>query len=230
LQRGHGAPAPPQAHGPCHGWSGWFSQTRRCPRAEGTSWTRSIAVIDRARMVDHWASPSHQPGSPLICRAGRRGFRASAADALKHVPCEEKDRDGDYAGGSELGGPGLLWGHVSTCTLLVSTSAIDHRSVRSSHQRQGFGTLAALPIFPIAHAKEECDAEEEKMDRRRGREAQVHGRKAFARSDRLGTGTASRIGFDKGPRAENIPGFSPASAKARQRRPRSGRYGPHRLM
>jgi hypothetical protein len=54
-------------------------------------------------MVDHWASPSHQPGSPLICRAGRRGFRASAADALKHVPCEEEDRDGDYAGGSELG-------------------------------------------------------------------------------------------------------------------------------
>jgi hypothetical protein len=30
LQRGQGAPAQPQAHacGPCHGWSGWFSQTQ----------------------------------------------------------------------------------------------------------------------------------------------------------------------------------------------------------
>ena len=37
LQSGHGAPAPPQsqARGPCHGRSGWFSQTQRSPSQRG---------------------------------------------------------------------------------------------------------------------------------------------------------------------------------------------------
>src|SRR5258705_12114347 len=67
------------------------------------------------------------------------------------------------------------------------------------------------------------------MDRRRGCEAQVHGGKALARSDRPRTGTASRIGFDKGQRTKFVPGLSPPSTKTRQHRPWPSRDGPHRL-
>src|SRR5258705_11878638 len=63
------------------------------------------------------------------------------------------------------------------------------------------------------------------MDRRRGCEAQVHGGKALARSDRPRTGTASRIGFDKGQRTKFVPGLSPASTKARQHGPWPSRDG-----
>jgi hypothetical protein len=38
-----------------------------------------------------------------------------------------------------------------------------------------FGTLAALPISSVALSNEECDAQEEKMDRRRAREIEVYG-------------------------------------------------------
>src|SRR6267142_6243946 len=63
------------------------------------------------------------------------------------------------------------------------------------------------------------------MDRRRGCEAQVNGRKALARSDRPRTGAASRIGFDQGQRTKFVPGLSPASAKARQHGPWPSRDG-----
>src|SRR5712671_6243029 len=63
------------------------------------------------------------------------------------------------------------------------------------------------------------------MDRRRGCEAQVHGRKALARSDRPRTEAASRIGFDKGQRTKFVPGLSPASTKARQHGPWPSRDG-----
>src|SRR5258705_9471911 len=63
------------------------------------------------------------------------------------------------------------------------------------------------------------------MDRRRGCEAQVHGGKALARSDRPRTGTASRIGFDKGQRTKFVPGLSSPSTRTRQHGPWPSRDG-----
>jgi hypothetical protein len=35
-------------------------------------------------------------------------------------------------------------------------------------QRQFWNLFAVLPIFPVVRSNEECDAQEEKMDRHRG--------------------------------------------------------------